>query len=203
MVCTPSGRIVACTTMENPENNEVVTSAFKQAVLTHSKANCIVYDRACSWSKSAQTDPAFKKIKHFSVDKWHGHRHTSKCKHSPKNSLALRRRLSKVNTSVCEQTFSWFRGYARPLNELMPNRNRLLVLIYAKMHNEMVADGSLQHLGMPGRRPTPRGQYGCAKNKMDKKAGKAVKKKAQTVTKKITAMKTVKGMKATSKKVKK
>jgi hypothetical protein len=174
LVCAPSGRIVTCVSMEDPENNDVVTSAFTRALKNHPSVNCVVYDRACSWADSVCKTPEFKNVKYYAVDKFHGERHGKKCKRSPKNIVALRRRLKNVNTSVCEQIFSWFRNYARGLNDMMANRNRLLVLVYAKMHNEVIKKGETRHLGDASKKTPKRTPYVC-NDKSDEPKRKAMK----------------------------
>ena len=73
-------------------------------------------------------------------------------------------RIKNLNTSIAEQTFSWFRGYARSLNELRPTRHQFLVLLYSKIHNALIAEGETSHLGpyshqnVSKKRSVP---YGC------------------------------------------
>ena len=72
------------------------------------------------------------------VGKFHSHRHNKHCKFSPQNNKKYDKRLKNVNKPICEKTFSWFRGYARVLNEMRPLQNRFLVLNYVKEHNEII-----------------------------------------------------------------
>ena len=116
----------------DPENNDDVESAFEETVNRYKKANCIVYDRTCGFAPNKMKLAKFKQIKYWPVDPFHNLRHSDKCKYSPKNVPSYKRRLRGVNGSVCEQTFSWFRGYARTLNEMSPLRHHFLVLVYVK-----------------------------------------------------------------------
>ena len=75
--------------------------------------------------------------KHWAIDKFHasrGHKKDWPC--NPNRVAALKRRLKKMNISICEQTFSCFPHYARVINEMKPTRHRILVLYYSKLHNE-------------------------------------------------------------------
>ena len=58
----------------------------------------------------------------------------------------LKRRVAKVNTSVSEQVFSWFRGYSRTLNEMKACRHHFLVLYYCAKHNEHIDAGTAKYL---------------------------------------------------------
>jgi hypothetical protein len=163
-VLEPGGRILVVQQQVNPENNEDVERAYVRALETHPNVDCIVYDRNCSFAPSRCSNPCFVKVKHWPVDKFHGARHTSKCKYSTQNVPKYARRLKGINTSIAEQTFSWFRNYARTMNEMRPARQKFLILYYVKMHNELVAAGTKEHLGggslVPRRHKT--GHYACA-----------------------------------------
>ena len=70
----------------------------------------------------------------------------SKCACCPKNHQRLRRRLRHVNTVICEQTFSWFRGYARSFLTMRAARHHFAVLAFSRWHNQLVDAGDLDHL---------------------------------------------------------
>ena len=76
----------------------------------------------------------------------HAKTHVASCPNSPLTILRLKRRLKGVNTQVCEQTFSWFRGYTRSFNGLRPLRHHFAVLYFAKKHNELVDKNDTAHL---------------------------------------------------------
>ena len=57
------------------------------------------------------------------------------CQCSPLSVPRLRKRAADVNTSVAEQVFAWFRGYAKTFNEMRPLRHHFLVLYYTRLHN--------------------------------------------------------------------
>jgi hypothetical protein len=159
----------------NPENNDDVEKAFADTLQHHKSVNCIVYDRNCSFAPRKQKNQAFSKVKYWPIDIFHGGRHTGRCKYSPKNVPKYKRRLPGVNTQVCEQTFSWFRNYARSLNELRPLRQKFLILYYARAHNGLVAKGETFHAKPLSTRKQKRGHYDCA---VPMKIMKTMKKKA-------------------------
>lgn len=76
----------------------------------------------------------------------HAKTHVASCPNSPLRVLRLKRRLRGINTQICEQTFSWFRGYARTFNSLRALRHKFLVLYFAKKHNKLVEKGDHSHL---------------------------------------------------------
>ena len=98
------------------------------------------------------------------------------------------RRIKKLNTSVCEQTFSWFRGYAKMLNEMQPLRHRFLVLYFCKLHNENVDAGTAaeylnEYTPFKPAKKSKR-SYPCVKKAMKVKATKKAMKVKKTVLKK-------------------
>ncbi len=88
-------------------------------------ANTFIMDRNCSSSPQARTLPQLKSIRTWAIDKFHGRNHAKTRACSPYNRPAIMRRLRGVNTSVCEQVWSWFRGYAKALNSANPLRRKL------------------------------------------------------------------------------
>ena len=106
MVLAPSGRVVAVHQLRNPENNDDVELAFEKGLAFHQDVDCLVYDRNCSFAPKKALNPKFQKIKFWPIDKFHGERHSTKCKYSPKNKAAYKKRLQKVNTSVCVSKLS-------------------------------------------------------------------------------------------------
>ena len=110
-------------------------------------ANSFICDRACKILKDAkERRRSLWKIKTNATDKFRGVRRKSSFPVNPYSLPAAMRRLRGVNTVVSDQTFSWFRGYARSMNELKPERHQFLVPIYAKEHNELLARGETSHL---------------------------------------------------------
>lgn len=105
------------------------------------------------------------------MDLFHAHGHVSACRNSPLNVPALKDRLAEVNTSIAEQVWSWFRGYARTFNDMRPLRHIFIVLTYSRLHNDLVADGALDRLGpvFPARRSRGARPYGCTADAVHKK----------------------------------
>lgn len=147
MICDPkSQRIVAVEQQILPERNTTITAALTKAVKTCNKAHTFVYDRNCGYHNTAQTEPGLKNIKNYVVEPWHGNRHKRSCKLCVQNNRRLKKLMKGVNGSICEQTFSWFRNFARPLNETTLQRHRFLVLHYCKLHNENVDKQEVDYL---------------------------------------------------------
>ncbi|CAK0871899.1 unnamed protein product, partial [Prorocentrum cordatum] len=165
MVLTPEGRIAAAVEQKNPEGNGVAAETLTRALKKHPNVNTFVYDRCCSFFVSAQKLPAFKDIKYWAVDMMHAKGHARSCPCNRYHIKRLSRRLKGINTQVAEQSFSWFRGYARPLNEMAPLRHKLCVLLFAKLHNNYVAEHNIEYLPPMGSLRTTQGtggHYGCS-----------------------------------------
>ena len=77
---------------------------------------------------------------------FHAHRHKKTCVYNPLYVKRLSRRFAKTNTSACEQVFSWFRNYARILNEARAIRHTFKVLYFSKLHNQAVAENKASYL---------------------------------------------------------
>lgn len=166
MLCDPESKhVLAVEPMEKPENNDVVTRSLEAVLPLYKKCNAFIMDRACAFYRAGVQNPNLAKIRHYAVDKMHEKGHSASCKQSPKKSPTLKRRLRQVNTHICEQTFAWFRGFARVLNTMRPNRHYLAVLVFAAKHNELMRQKETEHLATPG---TPRGKrqrpYGCGRS---------------------------------------
>jgi len=58
----------------------------------------------------------------------------------------LRKRIKGLNTSVAEQVFSWFRGYAKSFNSMGSLHHKFLVLQHIRRHNAMIDSGDNKHL---------------------------------------------------------
>ena len=146
LVDPKSKRILSVEKQIRSESNAVVLSSLRNVIHLYENCNAFVMDRNCKFKATGIADPKLKNIKYYIIDKWHAKKHCKKCKCSPENHQSLRRRLRGVNTSICEQTFSWFRGYARVFNELRPKRHSFLVLYFAALHNSMVDAGDVGHM---------------------------------------------------------
>ena len=58
----------------------------------------------------------------------------------------MQKRLKGLNTSICEQTFSWFKNYGAMANEMRANRHKFLMLHFAVKHNEALEFGQAVYL---------------------------------------------------------
>ena len=147
MITDPdTGIILAVSEMREPENNDLALRTLCRATAVHTRIDCVVYDRACSLLSSAQRMEDLNQIRYWAVDKFHAKGHCDSCKCSPYNHPRLSRRLSNVNTSISEQIFSWFRGYANTMNTMNARTHRFYVLVYSKRHNELVIQNEAFHL---------------------------------------------------------
>ena len=182
-VCDLSGlvhpknlRILWTRAMEAPEGNDILETALRETLPKYPKADGVVVDRACSFLPCACRIKAFNQVKYWSVDLFHAHGHTKDCPCNPLYRRRLKSRFESVNTSACEQVFSWFRGYARVLNEATPSRHAFKVLYFCKLHNQAVDAKDTSYLNpysrsaKKGKRPY---QCGSKKSAMKKPAAKA------------------------------
>jgi len=132
--------------MRDPENNEVTTTALTKVLPMYTDVDCFVLDRVCKYVGHAQRLSELRQIKYFAVDRFHARLHGPNCKCSPLNVPRLDRRLKDLNTSVCEQTFSWFRRYAKVANEMREFRNKFFVLYAVRQHNQETMAGTTSYL---------------------------------------------------------
>eukprot|EP00438_Fugacium_kawagutii_P010367 Skav231997 [mRNA] locus=scaffold719:439782:442514:+ [translate_table: standard] len=147
MVTSPeSNLILAIVEMKEPENNDIALTAVMDLLHHYPNVNAVVYDRACSILSAATKETRLKPIRYWAVDKFHAKGHVGKCPCHPEKILRLKRRLKSVNTSMSEQTFSWFRGYANTFNNMAPQTQRFYVLAYGRRHNIMVSNNDVEHL---------------------------------------------------------
>ena len=130
-----SAKIMGMTPLDTPENNKTAIGLLKESVDVCPKLRTVVYDRACSFMQSARKVPKLKKVKTYVVDKFHAHRHSKKCPASPLVHRRLARAIQGVNTSAAEQTF---RKYAKSLNSMGADSHEFLLLVFCKMHNQLV-----------------------------------------------------------------
>lgn len=93
--------------------------SLSQKVLPlYPKVDLLIFDRCCHYKPSAINDPDLSQIKCFPLDTFHAYRHKGTCPCSPLTQKSLNQGVDYINTSVTEQTFSWFSGYANVLNHM-------------------------------------------------------------------------------------
>ena len=147
MVIDPcTSRILAIESLDKPENNEIVTRSVTKVLPLYPKVDLLILDRSCHYKSSAINNPELSQIKYYSLDKFHAYRHKSTCPCNPLAKKSLKKRLGSINTSVAEQTFSWFRGYANFLNDMRSLRHRFAVLLFCTWHNDLMTAGKTEHL---------------------------------------------------------
>ena len=152
MVMDPrSGMVGSMTGMEEPQNDAVAKNVLRK-VITHAvNLNCVSYKMCvcvcvCVCLKSFATDKEFKQVKYWSIDRFHAKAHSASCPCSPIHVRRLDLRLRRVTSSIAEQTFSWFRGYASSFNTKAHDTHVFYVPLYVKMHNNLVRQNRVQHL---------------------------------------------------------
>jgi hypothetical protein len=151
-----SQRILAVTQMLFPENNEQTAHTLRKILPYYPNINCFIYDRACTFMPSASQNDFLSQIEYYICDVFHGNKHKPSCLCRSKSVRRLKRRLRGINTSIAEQTFAWFRGYARSFNEMQEANHRFFVLYFCKLHNTLVDDGDTGHLNPYVRQQVPR-----------------------------------------------
>ena len=202
MICEPSsGRVVAAASMDKPENNAVLQMLLLMILWLYPNMNCLVYDRACAFMPSAMNIDGLMQIVYYIVDLFHALRHKASCKCNPRKIARLKRRIKGVNTQICEQTFSWFRTYARSFNELRLNRHKFIVLYFCTKHNAHIDTGAADYLPSKatGSFKAKSRSYSCTKQAM--KTMKAM--RTMKAMKTLKAMKTMKAMTTIKKTIKK
>ncbi len=112
------------------------------------------YDRACRFYNAAIAScKDLKRIKTWAVDRFHAQGHSKRCKCSPLVKKNIDKHLKGTNTSICEQTFSWFRGYACSFHTMSAPRQRFLVLALARRHNILDIWTRIRPRSKPAERP--------------------------------------------------
>ena len=135
-------RVLAASCMSKPEGNEVVVSTLNRITPKYKNVDGAVLDRMCGAVAAIDKEPKLKQLKYCAVDHFHAKKgHGKTCPCNPYYVKRLKKRFSKTNTSAAEQVFSWFRNYARVLNEARPSRHRFKVLYYCRKHNELIDKG--------------------------------------------------------------
>ncbi|CAE7152049.1 unnamed protein product, partial [Symbiodinium pilosum] len=135
------GLIVGLREMYHPENNAVAVQVMVEVTAEIHTVNCIVYDRMCSCLQAARSSTSLLMVKYWCIDKFHATGHGTNCPCSSLVHTRLERRLAKVNTSIAEQTFAWFRGYAGTFNTMSRETH-----YYVQKHNDLVMRQHIGHL---------------------------------------------------------
>ena len=161
-----SGLIIGVQEMIHPENNDLAVGMLEDAAELLPALDCIIYDRMCCALQAVRKSDMLKDIKYFCVDKFHAHGHAKTCPCSPLVHKKLNKRLREVNTSAAEQTFAWFRNYARTFNTMSPQTHFFYVLFYVQKHNELIRKNNVSHLSPfgSGRKRRHSQPYSCSKS---------------------------------------
>ena len=161
-----SGLIIGVQEMIHPENNDLAVGMLEDAAELLPALDCIIYDRMCCALQAVRKSDMLKDIKYFCVDKFHAHGHAKTCPCSPLVHKKLNKRLREVNTCAAEQTFAWFRNYARTFNTMSPQTHFFYVLFYVQKHNELIRKNNVSHLSPfgSGRKRRHSQPYSCSKS---------------------------------------
>jgi len=173
-----SNRILSVEQMLEPENNAITFKTLEKIIPDYKNVDCFILDRCCKVVDQGKTRPLLKQIKFWVLDEWHSLKHTDACVCNPRTHWRLRARTKNYNTSLAEQIFSWFRGYASTLNNMRPLRHRFIVKHYIRLHNDLVLQDDTSHLNKFSKRYTQpmtkekSGQYRCATTKKNEAKAK-------------------------------
>ena len=144
--------------------------------------DAFIMDRACVFAPSARDD--FKHIKYWVVDTFHAQKHKKACPCNPLHVKRLGKRVKGVNMSAAEHVFSWFRSYAKLLNEDRAVRHTFKVLYFVKEHNAAVQAKKAIYLNkFQSMSKKTSKSYACVKNTSKKKVVKNVPKKKPAIKK--------------------
>ena len=94
--------------------------------------DCVIYNRMCCALAAVPGSELLCGIKHFCVHKFHAYGHASSCPCSPYVHSRIDKRFQRMNTSVAEQTFAWFRNYAGRFNTMARLRYVFYVTFYVQ-----------------------------------------------------------------------
>ena len=173
LTCPRTGRVLGVEEQTEPENNHVKLNTLAKVLPLYPNCDCFIHDRNCSFEDFAREHDELKQLKVFPVDRLHATRHVPTCKNSPLTVRRLKTRVKGINTSVSEQVFSWFRGYARVLNSMGGLRHKFLVLVYCKRRNDLTAETPITPVrgGLQTRLPKSKARaYQCSPSRVVKKS---------------------------------
>ena len=74
-------------------------------------------------------------FKYF-IDKFHLRNHRKKCRKDFNIKLSDDEELKKINTQICEQTFSWFSQFKRVTRHMNADNFVVFVLCMCHFHNK-------------------------------------------------------------------
>lgn len=150
--------------MDQPENNLIVRASLLKTLPKYKNLDGFVMDRVCSFAPNAKEDPAFKQIKYWAIDHFHALKRKKTCSYNPLHVKRLGKRFKGINLSAAEQVFSWFRNYARLLNEARSLRHSFKVLYFVKQHNMALRSNNAAYLNLyQGNSKKTSKSYACAK----------------------------------------
>ena len=135
-----------CIQGHDPENNNIAVNVLSDVACMLPNLDCVIYDRMCSCMKAASKSHALQSIRYWCIDKFHAHGHSAGCVCSPLVHKRLATRLRAVNTSIAEQTFRWFRGYASTFNTMSRSTHLFYVFLYVQKHNDLVRRDAATYL---------------------------------------------------------
>ena len=149
MICSPeTGFILSVVEMVEPESNKIALSALEELLQHFPHVNLVIYDRACAINTLAKKKAGVDSIRYWAVDKFHAKGHIDACPCHPERVRSLKKQLKGLNTSLSEQVFSWFRGYANTFNSMSAETHKFYVLAYSRRRNVMTSKKDTAHLNV-------------------------------------------------------
>ena len=104
---TKTGRILHASPMYAPENNKLAIDAIDQVVARRPYLNCFIYDRSCKILNDVRVrNREIWQITTYATDKFRGKGQKTTCNANPYSRPRLTTRLSGLNRSIADQTFS-------------------------------------------------------------------------------------------------
>lgn len=127
ITCPRSSRILCVLVQHEPENNKVKIEALKKIIHLYKRVDTFIHDRNCKFQTTAEKEKDLSQIEFYPIDKFHAKKHVDHCLNNPYEQPHLMKRLEGLSTSISEQIFAWFRGYARIFNEMRERRHKFIV----------------------------------------------------------------------------
>ena len=122
----------SCSVMHEPARKQShCTQFFAQNLAEIQELGWICH----GFAPQAKEDPDLKQLKYWAIDHFNALRRKKACAYNPLHVKRPGKRFKGINLSAAEQVVSWFRNYARLLNEARHLRHSFKVLYFVKQRN--------------------------------------------------------------------